>query len=966
MPTPPKKRMSPQEWYKINVAEGNVLSTDYPDLEKQLAMGKYPTFYNPKQFKKSPDGGFINLQNPNATDGDPDYRSPYIKYESPGVVGELNRLRPAVEPAAGHKSMQFSPYNNTNPNTGVITDPKTGKEVEPVVEQYRKGGLVAACYDEGGIVLTPEELAAKEARKQKNSQIATGVAGLANTVADFGATEIDSNNVANEQGQVNATQSAWSSGLRAAGKGAVAGAAIGSVIPVVGTAAGAVIGGGIAGTIGFIKGKNNAEAQNRDNMAEYEAEEEQKKMLARGNRLLAAESRFGYAAGGKVKGPGGPKDDKVPAMVEDGSYIIPAENAGIAAMLREKLLGQHGNKKAPLNTGDVPVKLSNGEHKFSPEEVDVLEARGVNLDALAPLAENTMSEGYAKGGRVGEDKFEAVRKDAEAELKKAYPGKDVKVIYKGEERSLDEQEAAFKKGSSTTKIGLHQVGGARDFNIIIDGRVVGNSGNDLELYKDFVWKNAKKHGLHHLDEKGFGSTDPYHIGLVEETGDGTAFKRLVEKHPEIAETTAYKETLRKVKEIKSKNPKDTTFDNFLKSEEVIKKKEPKNSDFDQSFSDNLRAGASKGLVESVKQQQAGPRVIEMNDAIRRQLDSGEEPSGGERVVSQVDNVPVSRRAPKVVERDDAWVRQIDAMEDAESRKGELVPKSAIAGELKEKYLVDPKTVPSASELYKKSTTVDPNTIPSADELYSKPGAGLVESVNQLPSIQARSLPVQEAEIRTQPIQDLSQPEPVPTQRRSADWAGIASTVANYAAPALQSYLGNKMLQEAGPRPVDKIDPDYLASIDAAKRNLNMAEANAKFGFSAEEQALINQQNAAATNQGRAAARNYSGGSAANAFNMELGAINDGYTRDLTSRVQDKNLKFQKQGIAMNTRAYVDNLIQGKTEMNRRLFNDENTAWLQKQEAGGNLMNAGMTGLVGAARYDAELEAAKKRALKYGQ
>jgi hypothetical protein len=45
--------------------------------------------------------------------------------------------------------------------------------------------------------------------------------------------------------------------------------------------------------------------------------------LADGGHVDA--KRMGYANGGKVRGPGGPVDDKVPAMLSDGEYVIPAD-----------------------------------------------------------------------------------------------------------------------------------------------------------------------------------------------------------------------------------------------------------------------------------------------------------------------------------------------------------------------------------------------------------------------------------------------------------------------------------------------------------------------------------------------------------------------------------------------------------------------------------------------------------------
>lgn len=90
------------------------------------------------------------------------------------------------------------------------------------------------------------------------------------------------------------------------------------------------------------------------------------------------------AEGGEVEGAGGPKDDKVKMTLQERSFVVPAENADKAEALREKYLGK--TTKKMKSGGDVPVKLSDGEHVFTPEERDVLESNGVDLTALAPNA----------------------------------------------------------------------------------------------------------------------------------------------------------------------------------------------------------------------------------------------------------------------------------------------------------------------------------------------------------------------------------------------------------------------------------------------------------------------------------------------------------------------------------------------------------------------------------------------------
>jgi hypothetical protein len=94
-----------------------------------------------------------------------------------------------------------------------------------------------------------------------------------------------------------------------------------------------------------------------------------------------------FSEGGKVEGKGTAKSDSIPARIKKGSFIVPAENAGLAVALRKKILKSSGSKKAKLNGQGVDVKLSNGEHMFNPKEVKDLQKEGIDLNALAPNAE---------------------------------------------------------------------------------------------------------------------------------------------------------------------------------------------------------------------------------------------------------------------------------------------------------------------------------------------------------------------------------------------------------------------------------------------------------------------------------------------------------------------------------------------------------------------------------------------------
>lgn len=341
-----------------------------------------------------------------------------------------------------------------------------------------------------------------------------------------------------------------------------------------------------------------------------------------------------FAKGGEIKGKGTGKSDSIKAKVEAGAFVVPVEKVAKAKMIKKELLETPKEEKAEINhPNGVDVKLSNGEFMFSKEEVDELKGMGIDMyKELAPESEDLKegeveTKGYAGGGSpssTGEDKFELIRKQAEDDLKKKYPNKKVEVVYKGDYRSFDEQNKAYKKGASTTKSGLHQVGGARDFNVIIDGRVLGNTPADLKIYKDHVWKAAESNGAYHLKEGEFGSVDPYHISLVEEKGDGTAFKRLVESYPALADTDNFKNAIKFAEEQKAKNPKDTTYDGLIAAKEyVLSNKNKPNDNFETSFSSSVRK-AGKGdwqdiLLDEMKNKKYN-NVKEVDDDLAKVVD----------------------------------------------------------------------------------------------------------------------------------------------------------------------------------------------------------------------------------------------------------------------------------------------------------------------------------------------------------
>lgn len=160
------------------------------------------------------------------------------------------------------------------------------------------------------------------------------------------------------------------------------------------------------------------------------------------------------ADGGEIKGKGTSKSDSIDAKVEPGSFVVPAENAHLAEQIREKYLSGKESKAKLNQGGGVPVKLSNGEHMFTPHEAEFLRKMGVDLEALAPNADDSNS--YQDGGGVSEMKKarEARKKASQGAANKSKSDanskavNDIEVSLSNIDNDLRKIAEAYKKGAT--------------------------------------------------------------------------------------------------------------------------------------------------------------------------------------------------------------------------------------------------------------------------------------------------------------------------------------------------------------------------------------------------------------------------------------------------------------------------------------------------------------------------------------
>ncbi len=158
------------------------------------------------------------------------------------------------------------------------------------------------------------------------------------------------------------------------------------------------------------------------------------------------------------------------------------------------------------------------------------------------------------------------------------------------------------------------------------------------------------------------------------------------------------------------------------------------------------------------------------------------------------------------------------------------------------------------------------------------------------------------------------------------------------AATLQAGYGLSQLMK-DKRPIDKLDPAY-------NQLTNEAIAASKYGYSPAQKALLEQQ----ITQGRigqqAQINQLAGGNAAVGLTNARAAINKEMMNRLQLASEDERLRMEK---VRDARV----MAGSRATMSKQLFNENLNAFEQKQLAGSELLGAGLSNIVGAARYRQE-------------
>ena len=169
-------------------------------------------------------------------------------------------------------------------------------------------------------------------------------------------------------------------------KGATAGAVGGPLTAAIGAATGLVTSGAKA-----LFGKKGREEDRAEASGDWSS--------FWGGRSVNALNEAGYAEGGKIKGKGTGKSDSIRMKAPEDAFIVPEENSAAAMQYGKDYLGWKDKEVSGRNYGNIDINVSNGEVFYTPEEYDLLSYYGVDVDSLAPNAEENKT-GFCRGGKT--------------------------------------------------------------------------------------------------------------------------------------------------------------------------------------------------------------------------------------------------------------------------------------------------------------------------------------------------------------------------------------------------------------------------------------------------------------------------------------------------------------------------------------------------------------------------------------
>lgn len=221
----------------------------------------------------------------------------------------------------------------------------------------------------------------------------------------------------------------------------------------------------------------------------------------------------------------------------------------LGSVLVNTIEPKNGWDKLKFNAGEVMMKGGDmGQRDLITKKQDLTDLQRAMLDTAQEfnLDPEKFSQGENRKAKKGTwskaasgeaidptPQFAKLKAMVEANLKALYPNQKVKVVETGAERDISEQRGLRGMGASKTSVSLHNLGGARDYLLYVDGKLI----KTTSVYKKVVQEPAKELGLHPI-----GDWDAGHISAVQE-GKGRTFADLLKAHPDIEGSKSYEKTV---------------------------------------------------------------------------------------------------------------------------------------------------------------------------------------------------------------------------------------------------------------------------------------------------------------------------------------------------------------------------------------------------------------------------------------
>ena len=942
-------------------------------------------------------------------------------------------------------------YQNQNVNSGVVgmndqyTAQNNMQAKKAIYENEKKANQKAKedAVNKNAI----SSIGSSTSGSNNKTQALTNIGA---TAAGAGSSYIDVKNKDERGRYTNTGAAVGSNALKYAALGASAGSVVGPWGTLIGGAAG-----GIGGAIyGGVKGekdkksiKSSKEKQKNEIITANNEIKQQQAIAARNNQEenptitnpydennamfnssdelikmnkggVVSKIKNMYADGGDIKGKGTAKSDSIMAEVKEGSFVVPAENAELAKGIR-KLYLKAPNKKANLKQEEgEAVKLSNGEHLFTPEENEYLESIGIDLEDLAPNAENGEEE-MAKGGLTA-SKARMILHDKKVHGKpltdkqrKFFGAISNGASIKGYAAGGDvEGEPEIK----TSKIeGRRNSTGNKDFDTQIDElskkeySKVKDVKSDIDKLQSLQEKYSSLYGKN--SEEIALTIQKLHktVPVVEKNESNYKRDSEINKNIEL-DKKELKEMGASDAQIKEYESKATTGNNkyFDKYRNEAKKKIAG----ELSYSD---AGKSKALDEDLLKKDAknfyAKRLIESINNVeiaklkpqnftREQIDNFNKDvelykrksldvddaikNGGMKLVRERDVYrDLSKTKPSSsANTSDAIISETKNKSDVVTPETNLetAPKLKQSDKTYEELIKKPVSYVGTPEAWKKAvddSIAKGDTIPKGGVPTTKPSLKAPKvttskvTVDNLPtkdlSLQglkqdaelkvANQAAMQEASIANAPTRQAvindanvtSNENYLAAKPKSKNaWADKLSNIDPTAFVGIgQSALGLNMLGKEK-RPIDKavIDPTYNAAV-------NRAQQDALFGLTPEQRFMAEQDIQGGLNDAKMAGLNASG---VQSFNLNRAAINDAWRNKLGLKQADAEMRMNKQKYADVMAGDRASILAGNR---RQAFKDSMDAFQQKQQAGSELIGAGLANTIGAYRFRQDQQARLK-------